>query len=288
MNDPLAPIRASLRRRVGGWAGMDLPAIRADFAAYLTEVGPEGAALAKPREAVVAGLPVVWIGESSAPPGLYFHGGGFQIGGLASHAGLVARLARATGMRLLLPAYRLAPEHRYPAASDDALAVYRAMLDTNQAPQALLGDSAGGALALLTALRARDAGLPLPRALILLSPWLDQTLSGASSEALAPEDPFSKPAQLRAMARSYLGREGPSVQDPRVSPLFANLDGLPPVLIHAGGSDITLDDSRALHQQMDGVTLRIHPGMCHHFQVFEALPQADASLAEIGAWWRAL
>src|SRR5690606_18513209 len=127
------------------------------------EVGPEGAALVRPRETTLAGLPAAWIGDPSAAPGLYMHGGGFQIGGIASHAGLVARLARALNLRLLLPAYRLAPEHRYPAASDDALAVYRALLDAGEAPQVLLGDSAGGALALLTAIRARDAGLPLPR-----------------------------------------------------------------------------------------------------------------------------
>ena len=289
MSDPLAPIRAGLAARVAGWGAMDLPAIRADFAAFLAEVGPRGAALAQPRPAVVAGREAVWIGDPAAKPGLYLHGGGFQIGGIASHAGLVARLAQALGLRLLLPAYRLAPEHRYPAASDDALAVLRALQAADEAPVAMLGDSAGGGLALSTAIRAREAGLPLPRALILLSPWLDLSLSGASYRDLAAEDPFSKPAQLAAMARSYLGRGGPAPEDPAVSPLFADLHGLPPLLIHAGGADITLDDSRALAARPGGrVTLRIHPGMCHHFQVFEALPQAETSLAEIADWWRSL
>lgn len=289
MSDPLAPIRAGLAARVAGWGAMDLPAIRTDFAAFLAEVGPRGAALAQPRPAVVAGLEAVWIGDPAAKPGLYLHGGGFQIGGIASHAGLVARLAQALGLRLLLPAYRLAPEHRYPSASDDALAVLAAMQAAGEAPVAMLGDSAGGGLALGAAIRARDAGLPLPRALILLSPWLDLSLSGASYRDLAGEDPFSKPAQLAAMARSYLGRSGPAPEDPAVSPLFAGLHGLPPLLIHAGGADITLDDSRALAARPGGrVTLRIHPGMCHHFQVFEALPQTDTSLAEIADWWRAL
>lgn len=289
MSDPLAPIRAGLAARVAGWGAMDLAAIRADFAAFLTEVGPEGAALARPRATRVAGLEAVWIGDPAAKPGLYLHGGGFQIGGIASHVGLAARLAQALGLRLLLPAYRLAPEHRFPAAHDDALAVLRAMQAADEAPVAILGDSAGGGLALSTAIRGRDAGLPLPRALLLLSPWLDLSLSGASYRDLAAEDPFSKPAQLAAMARSYLGRGGPAPDDPAVSPLFAGLHDLPPLLIHAGGADITLDDSRRLAARPEArVTLRIHPGMCHHFQVFEGLPPAETSLAEIGAWWRAL
>lgn len=289
MSDPLAPIRAGLAARVAGWGAMDLAAIRSDFAAFLAEVGPRGAALAQPRPAVVAGRKAVWIGDPTARPGLYLHGGGFQIGGIASHAGLVARLARALGLRLLLPAYRLAPEHRYPAASDDALAVLRALQAAGEAPVAMLGDSAGGGLALGTAIRAREAGLPLPRALILLSPWLDLSLSSASYRDLAADDPFSKPAQLATMARSYLGRSGPAPEDPAVSPLFADLHGLPPLLIHAGGADITLDDARALAARPGGrVTLRVHPGMCHHFQVFEALPQAETSLAEIADWWRSL
>lgn len=290
MSDPLAPVRGLLAARVGGWAAMDLPAIRADFAAFLAQVGPQGQALARAaRETRVAGLPAVWIGDPAAPPGLYLHGGGFQIGGIAAQGGLVARLAQATGLRLLLPAYRLAPEHRYPAAGDDALAVYRAMVASGEPPQAMLGDSAGGGLALLTMIRARDAGLPLPRALILLSPWLDLSLSGASYTALVAEDPFSTPAALRAMARSYLGRGGPDPRDPAVSPLSADLSGLPPMLVHAGACDITLDDSRTLAARPGtAVTLRVYPGMCHHFQVFEALPQAAASIHEIGAWWRAL
>lgn len=289
MKDPLAPIRAGLAARVAGWAAMDLPAIRTDFAAYLTEVAPRGTALARPRATRVAGMEAVWIGDPAAMPGLYLHGGGFQIGGIASHAGLVARLARALRLRLLLPAYRLAPEHRYPAAGDDALAVLRAMQTAGEAPVAILGDSAGGGLALGTAIRARDAGLPLPRALILLSPWLDLSLSGASYRDLVAEDPFSKPSQLAAMARSYLGRSGPAPDDPAVSPLFADLHGLPPMRVEAGGRDITLDDSRALAGRPGAqVSLHIHPGMCHHFQVFEALPQAETSLAGIADWWRAL
>lgn len=276
--DPLGPIRARLQARVAAWAGLDLAGIRADFAAFMAKEGPRGFALARPDWTEVAGVRAAWIGAAEAPPALYLHGGGFQIGGVASHAGLAARLAAAAGLRLLVPEYRLAPEHRYPAAADDAFAVWRAL-----GPVPVLGDSAGGALALLTALRARDDGLAPPRALALISPWLDLSLSGDSYTRLAGKDPFSQPAQLRAMARSYLGRGGPAPDDARASPLFADLAGLPPVLVHAGACDITLDDAARL----PGAEIEVFPGMCHHFQMFEALPQAQASVAAIGAWLRA-
>lgn len=287
MIDPLAPIRARLAARTAGWAGMELGAIRADFAAFLQEAGPKGFTLAAPERDVIAGVPGAWIGAAGAGAALYLHGGGYQIGGIASHAGLAARLADATGLRLFLPEYRLAPEHRFPAAIDDVLAVYRALIGRGRPPVAVMGDSAGGALALLCAMQARDQALALPRAVILLSPWLDLSLSGDSYDRLAALDPFSQTAQLRAMARSYLGRAGPDPQSPLASPLFGDLAGLPPVLIHAGGCDITLDDARGLKARAPGlVSLVEYPAMCHHFQVFEDLPQSAQSLADIGAWWR--
>ena len=285
LNDPLAAIRGSLRARVDGWATMDLATIRSDFAAYMAEVGPMGAAAARPVHDTIGGVPGVWIGDRDAPPGLFVHGGGFQIGGVGSHGGLVVRLAVSTGLRLWLPEYRLAPEHRFPAAIDDIQRTYQGMIKAGQAPLAIMGDSAGGALALLAAMGARDMGLTAARAVILLSPWLDLSLSGDSYRNLADRDPFSKTPQLRAMAHSYLGREGPDKNDPQVSPLFGDLERLPPILIHAGDNDITVDDSHALHARgAKGVTLSVYPGMCHHFQVFEELPQAAESLAAIGAW----
>lgn len=289
--DPLGPIRATLQARVAGWAGLDLAGIRADFAAFMAQAGPAGFALADPRPAEVAGVPAAWLGAAEAPPALYLHGGGFQIGGLASHAGLAARLAAAAGLRLLVPDYRLAPGHRWPAAEDDAFAVYRAMAAAGEAPVAVLGDSAGGALALRVAMRVRDAGLAQARALALISPWLDLALSGQSYARLAGADPFSRPAQLAAMARSYLGRDGPAPGDARVSPVHGDLADLPPILVHAGACDITLDDAHLLRARAAAaggrVDLTVFPGMCHHFQMFEALPQADASVAAIGAWLRA-
>ena len=156
----------------------------------------------------------------------------------------------------------------------------------------VIGDSAGAALALSTVKRARDAGLPLPQAIVLISPWLDLSMQGDSYARLADRDIFSKPAQLRAMARSYLGRQGPAPDAPEVSPLWGDLSGLPPVLIHSGAADITLDDSIALADRVKAaggtLELRIFDGMCHHFQIFEALPQAAESIGAIGKFLRQL
>ena len=290
--DPLAAVRARLHAVTTGWSGgMSLAEIREDFASYLAEVGPQGAAMAQSRAVPGLGFDAVWIGKGPRRA-LYCHGGGFQIGGIASHASLTARLATAAEAQILAVDYRLAPEHRYPAAADDCLTSYRWMLGDAGAPEAVIGDSAGAALALLTVQRARDVGLPLPRAIVLISPWLDLSMQGESYVRLADRDIFSKPGQLRAMARSYLGRQGPPADAPEVSPLWGDLSGLPPVLIHSGAADITLDDSITLAERLKAaggtVDLRIFDGMCHHFQIFEVLPEATQSLAEIGSFLRRL
>ncbi|WP_377001202.1 alpha/beta hydrolase [Bordetella pertussis] len=281
--DPLAAIRARLAEVTACWqAAESLAQIRASFADYLAEVGPRGAAMARPRPQPLApALAGAWIGRG-ARHALYCHGGGFQIGGIASHASLIARLAEAGQARILAVEYRLAPEHRYPAAIDDAFAAYQWLLANGGAPAAIIGDSAGGALALQTAQRARDAGLPLPRSLVLLSPWLDLSMQGRSYVELAEQDIFSKPAQLRAMARSYLGHLGP----PPASPLWDDLSGLPPIVVHAGAHDITLDDSHTLAARVRAaggqVQLQVFPGMCHHFQIYEALAEAQESIDALG------
>lgn len=289
MSDPIAAIRAKLRTRTASWAEMELATIRTDFASFLQEVGPKGFTDAAPRHELIGGVPGAWIGAQEDLPALYLHGGGFQLGGIASHAGLAARIAAQAGACLFLPEYRLAPEHRYPAAIGDVMAVYRALIDRAIFPDAIIGDSAGGALALLCVMKARDLALPLPRAVILLSPWLDLSMTGESYEIQARTDPFSHPEKLRAMARSFLGRDGPPPQSPEVSPLFGDLSGLPPVLIHSGSDDITRDDARALKARANSLVRLIEfEGMFHHFQVFESLPQSAQSIAAIGDWWREL
>ncbi|SSC69947.1 unnamed protein product [Ciceribacter sp. T2.26MG-112.2] len=286
--DPLLAVSDRIRSITSSWAnGMTLDEIRTSFDEFF------GGDFAADRLEIfdLEGLPASWIGNGLERTIFYLHGGGFQIGSLRSHADLMTRIASAANARVLAVDYRLAPEHRFPAAHDDAFAAYRWLIASGIVPDAIMGDSAGGALALATAIRARDGGLPLPRAIALLSPWLDLSLSGDSYVSLAEADIFSKPAQLRAMAKTYIGRNG-NPSDPSLSPLFARLDGLPPMLVHAGACDITLDDARLLEKRIKdaggAITLRIFDRMCHHFQVFPELPETAQSLAEIGAFFDGL
>lgn len=286
-------VRARIEAATSAWAaGMTLAEIRDSFEAFLG--AGEGAPEVRRTPLTRAGLPACAFdapGGDAARVLLYCHGGGFQIGSVRSHAGLMARLAAASGMRVIGFDYRLAPEHRFPAAHDDAFAIYRAMLEAGETPLALVGDSAGGGLALGTVMRARDAGLALPKALVLLSPWLDLTMGGESYSVLADRDIFSRPEQLKAMARTYLGRNH-APDDPAASPVLGDLSGLPPMLVHAGGHDITLDDShllaRCAAEQGGRVEVEVFPGMCHHFQVFAELPEAAQSLTRIGDFLRGL
>ncbi|MEJ8572595.1 alpha/beta hydrolase [Microbaculum marinum] len=239
-------------------------------------------------------MPASWIrvpGAASERVVLFCHGGGYQIGSIKSHLNLMSRLSAATGGRVLGFEYRLAPEHRFPAAAEDAFAAYRWLLDSGIDPRriAVAGDSAGAALALGVALQAREAGVGIPACLVLISPWVDLAMRGDSYVSRAPVDVFSKPEQLAAMARTYLGRDGNAL-DPLASPVEARLDGLPPILIHAGDFDITLDDSKLLARRAreQGVTveLRIWEEMYHHFQVFPELPEAGQSVEQIGDFVR--
>nr|WP_249792418.1 alpha/beta hydrolase [Bradyrhizobium sp. BRP22] len=218
---------------------------------------------------------------------LFCHGGGFQVGSIRSHLGLMRRLADAARSRVLAIEYRLAPEHKYPAATEDAFAAYRWLLEQALPASriALAGDSAGAALAIQVALRARDEQLALPACAALISPWLDLTMRGASYDSRAAVDIFSKPEQLAAMARTYLGRNQIATAS-IASPVEADLSRLPPILIHAGDDDITLDDSFLLagRARRHGVDVRVQvwKGMFHHFQMFSDLPESRESLIELG------
>lgn len=228
---------------------------------------------------------------------LYLHGGAYVQGSPRSHAPLAGQLAQAAGATAWLVDYRLAPEHPYPAAVDDALAAYRALLAQGVAPGriAIAGDSAGGGLALSTTLAIRDAALPLPAALALLSPWTDLTLSGASMRDREDAEPMLNPVWLDWAAGLYCGdaQDGPSTlrTDPGVSPLFADLAGFPPLVVHVGSDEVLLDDStflarRAAHAGVE-VTLRTFDGLWHVFQAQAGLiAEADESLREIGEFIR--
>lgn len=285
--DPAAYARIAQRIRTvtTGWAqGAKLPQIRAEFDDLLA--GPEPAPV---TETTLAGLPAIIAQPAQARAGarlLFLHGGGFQIGSLHSHRSLVSRLAHATHLPVTAVAYRLAPEHRFPAAIDDCLAAYSALAEDGASRIVIAGDSAGGHLTLDLALKARDQRLPQPAGLVLISPWIDLALRGGSYTSRAEVDIFSKAPQLKAMARTYLGRDIDPTS-PAVSPLDARLAGLPPIHIEAGDADITRDDAVTLQARATAAgvacTLNLWPGMFHHFQVFADLPEAALSLDAIAA-----
>lgn len=222
---------------------------------------------------------------------LYFHGGGYQIGSTRSHREIMIRLSRAAGVDVVGFDYRLAPEHRFPAAVEDGVAAYRWLLDSGATPRALAfaGDSAGGGLAVATMLAAREAGLPLPAAAVLMSPWLDMEATGESYRSRAKVDPLSQLEHILAMARTYLGRDG-DPRNPLASPVHADLAGLPSFLIHVGDHETVLDDSHVLAQRLRkaGVAteLVVWERMIHHFQLFPELPEALRSIEQIGAFLR--
>ena len=243
----------------------------------------------------LGGVPVLTIdveGVDSSKVLLHFHGGVYVLGSARAGAGLAAALGRHAGMRVVSVDYRLAPENPYPAALDDAVAVYRAVLEQTPASRiAVSGESAGGGLAVALLLRLREAGLPLPTVSVLLSPWVDLTLTGQSMTSKASVDPsVLTPGGLRARVPDYLGGADPATAF--LSPIFADLTGLPPMLIQAGSHEILLDDAvrlaaaAAAHDV--GVTLQVTPEVPHVFQAFAAiLDEGKIALSGAGAFLRA-
>lgn len=219
---------------------------------------------------------------------LYLHGGGYGIGSPRSHRHLAAALAEKTGAAVLLPDYRLAPEHPFPAAVEDALAAYRWLLSHHAADRlAIAGDSAGGGLTVATALAARDAGLPLPAALVCLSPWVDLSCPENDGSDGPIDDPLVDHAHIDAYAEAYLG--GTPGDHPLASPLFADLKGLPPLLIQASACERLLPDSRRLAAAAEragvAVTLELAQGVPHVWQWFwPQLELARGSIARIAAF----
>lgn len=223
---------------------------------------------------------------------LLFHGGGYNAGSPRTHRKLAAALSRAAYARVLTPEYRLAPEHVFPAAVADALRTYRWLVDQGVAAENIVvgGDSAGGGLTLSMLLALRDAGAQLPRAAVLMSPWTDLTASSPSYERLKKLDPSITRKGLRAAGLMYIGERDPA--DPMASPLFADSTGLPPMLVHAGGDEVMLDDARLYAERARGagvdVTLKIYDGMWHvHHQSSPEIPEALAAMNDIAAFIRA-
>jgi len=218
---------------------------------------------------------------------LYFHGGLYVLGDAASAAGLAAQIARRTQATAISVGYRLAPEHPYPAAIDDALAAYQALLDggTNPAGIAFAGESAGAGLAIATLVNARDHGLPLPAAAYLMSPYADLTLAGTTMDTKSKADPLLSRDNLQARVPDYTAGEDPAL--PLISPVFADLTALPPLIIQAGSHEVLLDDALRLAAQAAAadvaVTLDITPGVPHVFQAYTPLlDEATTALDRAG------
>jgi epsilon-lactone hydrolase len=233
-------------------------------------------------------LDVVVEGADGEGVILYLHGGGYSIGSARTGANLAAPLARSTGVPAVSLEYRLAPEDPFPAAVDDALAAYRELLDSGQ-KVIVAGDSAGGGLALALMLAARRDGLPQPVAAVLYSPWTDVSLSGGSVDSRGDFDPLFSRAQMAESAEWYVG--GQDARAELASPLFADLTGLPPLLIQVGSAEVLLDDSlrlavRAAEAEVD-VSLDVIAGAPHVFQYFTGfLPEADEALERAAAFLR--
>jgi epsilon-lactone hydrolase len=238
--------------------------------------------------------PAEWLRPPSAVPGrvvLYLHGGGYVIGSPRSHRHLAAAIAGAAGASALLLDYRLAPEHPYPAAVEDATSAYRWLLDQAIAPEHIViaGDSAGGGLAVATLLALREARVPLPGGGVCISPWVDLTCGGASYATKAAADPIVQRAGVEQMARAYLGATPP--RTPLASPLFADLRGLPPLLIHVGSDEVLLDDAVQLAERARAAgvdaTLEIYERMIHVWHWFlPMLDEAQTAVETIGRFVR--
>jgi acetyl esterase/lipase len=240
--------------------------------------------------AALGGVPTAEVTVDGVEPRhvvLYFHGGVYVMGDAALAADLAAEVGRRTRAKVISVDYRLAPEHPYPAAVDDALAAYQALLDGGTAPSdiAFAGESAGGGLAIATLVNARDHGLPLPAAAFAMSPYADLTLAGTSMETKRDADPLLSPEALRARVPDYTAGQDPALG--LISPIFADLSGLPPLIIQAGTHEVLLDDAIRLARQAATadvqVTLDITPGVPHVFQAYHAiLDEAAAALDRAG------
>jgi monoterpene epsilon-lactone hydrolase len=245
------------------------------------------------RDTELGGIPALEVTiQQTRPRGttLWLHGGAFVAGSPRNALAPAANVARVSGTRVLSIDYRLAPEHPHPAAVDDALAAYRAVLDEVPAGElAVAGESAGGTLALALLVAARDAGLPLPRAAVVFSPASDLTMAGPSFRTKAEVDPVVSVEALQAAFQAYLGET--DATRPLVSPLFADLAGLPPTLIQCGSHEVLLDDSTRLAARLAAadvaVALEVTAGMSHVFQARgPELAEAAEALRSAGRFVR--
>lgn len=242
------------------------------------------------QEFSIEGIPAEWVMAPNAVEErvfLYVHGGAYIMGSINTHRDLAGKLSRATASRVLLFDYRLAPENPYPAGLEDALSVYRWLVSSGISPEKIVvgGDSAGGGLTMAMLLSLREAGDVLPSATVLISPWTDLEGTGESMETRAEVDPFLNPIESRMAPLLYIGQM--DRRHPLVSPIYADLQGLPPMLVHVGNDEILLDDAvrlvdRAREAGVE-VAFKVWDDMWHVFHQF-AIPEAQLAIEEIGQY----
>lgn len=297
MSEQMQQVVSVLRaqRAAGPGGGLSPARDREAFAATLAALPEVPAGRVEAVDA--GGVRAEWVypagGSEAAGTLLYFHGGGYYQGSPVTHRRLVTALSAAAGMRALSVDYRLAPENPFPAALDDALAAYRWLTGpAGESPSRVVvsGDSAGGGLSAALLVALRDAGEALPGGAYLISPWTDLAGTGETRRTRAEAEPMLDPASVEATARLYLP-EG-DLTDPRVSPLYADPAGLPPLLVHVGDLEILLDDSRRLADRARAagvpVDLEVWPDAFHVFQMLVGVvPEADEAVGRAGAWMAA-
>ena len=240
------------------------------------------------------GISAEWICAKEAHEGrviLYLHGGGYNIGSPNTHRELAAHISMASGAKVLLPDYRLAPEHPFPSALEDATSAYRWLLDTGLTGGdiSIAGDSSGGGLSIATSISLRDAGEPSPASIVCISPWTDLEMSGNSIKTHAEIDPMLNLQSLKIMASNYIGDGDP--RSPLISPIHSDLKGISPLLIHVGSDEMLLDDSTRIAEKAKSaevdVTIKIYDQMWHawHLNV-RLMPEAKNAIKELGSFIR--
>lgn len=289
--DQLDAVRAALTAPGGPDLNDPPPVVREQFEQMMANmpIAPDIAF----QPADLNGVKAIWSRDPDLEGDrvlLYLHGGAYVIGSAHAYRFLWSQLARSAGARGLGVEYRLAPEHPFPAAVEDGVAAYRWLLDQGIPPKsiAIAGDSAGGGLTVATLVSAREQGLPMPAAAAVISPWVDMEVIGGSVDAKAEEDPILDRQGLRNMAALYLN--GAPGRSPLAAPLYADLKGLPPLLIHVGSAEILLDDAIRLAAKAGAdevkVRLEIWPQMPHVWHSFGfMLDEGREAVEALGAFF---
>lgn len=282
----LAQVREAVAGRLRGIDPGNFPALREAYDAFAEKDPTPPVATESDIELNgVSCLGLLPEGASGDHTILWCHGGGFTMGSSRSHRGLASQIAGHATIGVIIPDYRLAPEHRHPAAVDDCVGAYLGILseDVKASNVILAGDSAGGALAMATLLRLKEKGTAMPGGLMLLSPWVDLANKGWSHSAKAQRDPFLTTSGLMSRAQEYFGGAA------RLPILDSDLRGLPPAYIQTGEAEILMSDSTALAERLGAagvpVTLEIWPEMFHVFQArYSVLGQAQQAVERLGKW----